>query len=339
MSIKKVRTPSYNYNFDDITGKFSRWGETEKDDSQYSPIGPELIDCEISTICHGINGVPCEHCYKSNTGIGKNMDLETFKTIFNKLPKSVLQIAFGIGSLTSNPDLLEIFWHCRDNGVVPNVTINGWGLTDAWAFKLAEVCGAVAVSRYDDKNVCYNAVEKLTKAGLKQVNIHQLVAEETYENCVETTHDIETDSRLKDLNAVVFLSLKKKGRGEEYTKMSQEKFDSIVNYCLDNWIKFGFDSCSSGKFLDFLDRHPKYNLIKEQIKQNIEPCESTLFSAYINVDGYIFPCSFCEDIVSGEYLLDPNKKDFLQDIWYGEVFKWFRGMLIYNCRKCPMYEV
>jgi len=124
MSIKKVRTPSYNYNFDDITGKFSRWGETEKDDSQYSPIGPELIDCEISTICHGINGVPCEHCYKSNTGIGKNMDLETFKTIFNKLPKSVLQIAFGIGSLTSNPDLLEIFWHCRDNGVVPNVTIN-----------------------------------------------------------------------------------------------------------------------------------------------------------------------------------------------------------------------
>lgn len=338
MSIKRVRTPSYNYDFDDVTGKFSRWGETEADDPQYSPIGPELIDIEVSTICHGINGKPCPHCYKSNTGIGENMSLETFKTIFHKLPKSILQIAFGLGDLTANSELLEIFWYCRDHGVIPNVTINGWGLTDEWAFKLAEVCGAVAVSRYDDKNICYDAVEKLTNAGLKQVNIHQLVAEETYENCMETIRDIGTDSRLKDLNAIVFLSLKKKGRGEGFTRMSQEKFNSIVSYCLDNWLRFGFDSCSSEKFLSFLNRHPKYDPTKDQLKQNVEPCESTLFSMYVDVKGRIWPCSFCEGFIplGGRYVT--TSKDFLSDIWYGN-FKTFRHLLTENCRSCPLYEV
>ena len=337
MSIRSVRTPTYNYDFNDVTGEFSRWGLEKKDDPQFSPIGPEILDIEISTICHGIDGVPCKHCYKSNTGQGENMSLETFKAIFNKLPKSTLQIACGIGDLTSNPDLLEIFWYCRDNGVVPNVTINGWGLTPEWAFKLAEVCGAVAISRYDDKNVCYSAVKMLTKAGLKQVNIHQLVAEETYENCMETVKDISSDSRLKDLNAIVFLSLKKKGRGEGYTRMSEEGFDTIASYCLDNWIKFGFDSCSACRFTNFLNRHPKYDSMKQQIKQNIEPCESTLFSAYINVDGVVFPCSFCEGEICGQDVINCN--DFLQDIWYGETFKLFRGRLIKGCRSCPVYEV
>jgi MoaA/NifB/PqqE/SkfB family radical SAM enzyme len=333
MSIKRVRTPSYNYDFDDITGKFSRWGETKGDDPQYSPIGEEIVDIELSTICSGIGNIPCKHCYKSNTPIGKNMNLETFKQIFLKLPKNTTQFAAGIGDLNANPDLLEIFWYSRDNGIVPNVTINGWGLTDEWAFKLAEVCGAVAVSRYDNKNICYDAVQKLTNAGLKQVNIHQLVAEETYENCLETVKDIYSDPRLRGLNAIVFLSLKKKGRGEGYTGMNQEKFDTVVGYCLDNWIRFGFDSCSSSRFLGFLDRHPKYNIMK----QSIEPCESTLFSLYINVDGEAFPCSFCEGTVCGQDVLVCD--DFLSDIWYGNIFCNFRKYLIKRGRECPIYNI
>ena len=36
---------------------------------------------------------PCTHCYKSNTAVGKNMSLETFKGIYATLPKTVTQIA------------------------------------------------------------------------------------------------------------------------------------------------------------------------------------------------------------------------------------------------------
>jgi MoaA/NifB/PqqE/SkfB family radical SAM enzyme len=233
--------------------------------------------------------------------------------------------------------MLEIFWHCRDNGVVPNVTINGWGLTDEWAFKLAEVCGAVAVSRYDNKDVCYSAVKRLTDAGLTQVNIHQLVSEETYNNCVDTVKDIVADSRLEKLNAIVFLSLKRKGRGEGYTVLSHEKYDGLISLCLDTRTRFGMDSCSAHKFLDFLERHPKYDSFNEQLRDLVEPCESTLFSIYINVDGEVVPCSFCEGIVQGINILE--WKNFLQDIWYGHMCRNFRDILNLNGRKCPVYKV
>ena len=98
--VKICRFTNYNYNFDKQTGFFARWGKTKEEDPKYSPVGPEILDLEISEICHGINGTPCKFCYKSNTGTGKNMSFETFKTIFCKMPKTLTQIAFGIGSIT-----------------------------------------------------------------------------------------------------------------------------------------------------------------------------------------------------------------------------------------------
>jgi len=312
-----------------------RWGKTYNEDAVYSNLGPEILDLEISTVCHGIGGVPCKHCYKSNTGNGKNMSLETFKKIFHKLPNNVGQIAFGLGTLNANPDLLDIFWYSRDHGVVPNVTINGDGLTDEWAFKLAEVCGAVAVSRYDDKNVCYEAVQKLTKAGLKQVNIHQLVSQETYQNCLETIEDIQTDLRLEDLNAIVFLSLKQKGRGAGYSPVSYEQYEALVTKCLDAWIRFGMDSCSATRYIRVLENNSKYD--SAYMRSMIEPCESSLFSLYCNVDGRVFPCSFTEGEWEGINIEDCE--DFIQDIWFSEDIKEFRKLLL-NCeRSCPIYRI
>ena len=100
-----------------------------------SVFGPEIADIEISTICHGIppvgmdKPVPCKFCYKSNSGRGENMSLDTFKQIFHKFPRSLTQIAFGIGDIDSNPDLWNIMRYCRDNNyqfIVPNVTVNGY---------------------------------------------------------------------------------------------------------------------------------------------------------------------------------------------------------------------
>ena len=78
--MKKVRTPEYNYNFDMSTGHFERWGKTIEDDPTYSPLGPEILDIEISTIC----SQGCKFCYKKNTSVGENMSLETFKRLFFK---------------------------------------------------------------------------------------------------------------------------------------------------------------------------------------------------------------------------------------------------------------
>ncbi len=203
--MKKVRTPDYNYNFNPKNGAFVRWGKTLKDDPTWSPLGPEIMDIEISTICHGI-GMPCTFCYKSNLAQGRNMSLETFKRMFDKFPPNLTQIAFGIGDIDGNPDMIGIFQHCRDNGVIPNVTINGARLTDGYANTLSQLCGAVAVSRYNPKDVCYDAVKKLTDLGMDQVNIHMLVSEQTFKGCLEVLDEIKTDPRLSKLNAVVFLA-------------------------------------------------------------------------------------------------------------------------------------
>jgi len=77
------------------------------------------------------------------------------------------QIAFGVGDIDANPELFEMFKYCREVGVIPNVTINGDRLTDDIVTDLAALCGAVAVSRYNPSDVCYNAIDRLNASFLK----------------------------------------------------------------------------------------------------------------------------------------------------------------------------
>ena len=333
---KHISSQFYNYSFDKDTGLFSRWGVTKEDDPTWSQFGPEILDIEISTVCNQ----GCKHCYKSNESVGKNMSLETFKKIFNKLPRTLTQIAFGIGSLEAEGlELFEIMYYCRNNDyqhIVPNVTINGSGLTDERAEKLSKLCGAVAVSRYD-KDICYNAVKKLTDLGMKQVNIHQVLSLESYLKCWELLYQYQEDPRLKKLNAIVFLTLKPKGRAKgTYNQLtSAPKYRTLIEYALKNKIPIGFDSCGCSNFLEAIKDHENFN----EFKQLAEPCESTCFSLYVDVDGLVRPCSFCSssDMKSEINMLDVE--DFDRDVWNSEPIKEFRERLIKNDRRCPLYNL
>ena len=161
-----LKSADYNFVFNKVTGFFARWGATEGEDPQYSPFGPEIADIEISTICKGVGKV-CDFCYKKNTPTGTNMSLETFKELASKLPPTVTQIAFGIGDIDSHPEMWDIFDYSREIGIIPNVTVNGAGITDKVADKLIKVCGAIAVSVYC-KETTYNTIEKLNNAFLDQ---------------------------------------------------------------------------------------------------------------------------------------------------------------------------
>lgn len=347
--IKRVRTKDYNYDFHFDTGLFLRWGKTLQDDPSFSPLGPELLDIEVSTICSGINGKPCLWCYKSNTLKGENMSLDTFKAIFHKIPKNLTQIAFGVGDIDSNPDLFKIFEYCRKNEynkVVPNVTVNGWNITEEYADKLAAVCGAVAVSNYD-KDICYGTVQKLTERigingnPLKQVNIHQLTAFETFSTCKDVIKDKSKDPRLKHLNAIIYLAFKSKGRGINFHSLPQEHFKELVDYSLQQRIPIGMDSCSAYKFLSCITDHPKY----KQFETLVEPCESGLFSFYINVKGVSYFCSFLEEEPNIHAFNVLECQDFMKDIWYHPKMQEWRTELLntaaneLNCRRCPHFII
>ena len=334
---KCCRSEKYNTNFDKRTGEFERWGKTEAEDPLLAPF-PEIVDCEISTVCNGL-GTPCKFCYKSNTSKGINMSFETFKNIFHKLPRSVQQIAFGIGDLAGNPDLWKIMEYCRTNEynkVVPNITINGYNLTDEFAQNLVKYCGAVAVSRYTPSDYCYNAIEKLTSLGLKQVNIHQLLSLETLQDCYQIIEDHKTDSRLKNLNAIVLLSLKPKGRGSLYHPVEKrEDIEKFINHALSVKAPIGFDSCFAPIFLEIIKNHPEC----KEYSELAEPCESTCFSCYFDATGTYYPCSFCEDeqnIASIDML---KVEDFTKEVWFNPGVNEFRKKLLTNNRKCPVFDI
>ncbi len=339
--MKVFEKPDYNFFFNEVNGFFVRYGKTIHDDPNYSPYGPEILDLEVSTICKGIDGKPCSHCYKDNNSKGKNMSFEEFKIIFHKIPETLTQIAFGIGSVDSNPDLFKMFEYCRLNKVVPNVTINGDNLTDVEAYLLHKFCGAVSVSCYEPEDICYEAVKKLTDLNMKQINIHMLVAEETYEKCFGLMRDYQTDVRLRNMNALVFLLLKPKGARNKLTQLkNKKKYKKIVDYAFKHNIRIGFDSCSAPLFLHSVKGNKNF----EQLEIVCESCESSLFSSYINVEGKYYPCSFTEEEEKGIDVLNCN--DFLKDVWFHDDTIHFRESLINqkhdissSCRECPAFDL
>ncbi len=332
---KICKSSDYNFIFNKDTGFFARWGKTKKGDPEYGP-SPEILDLEISSgKCNG----RCEFCYKDN-GADENthhMTLEEFKTIFNKMPKTLTQIAFGICDISSNPDFFDMMKYARENNVIPNYTCNGLEVTKEVAEKTAKTCGAVAVSLVN-KEKTYDAISKFIKAGMTQVNMHYMLSEETYDNAFDVIGDIAENPKLKGFNAIVFLQYKPKGKNPNAfnSVLDVEKYTKLINYCNEKKIGYGFDSCSAPIFIESIKNDPN----SKNLEMLAEPCESGLFSSYINCYGEFYVCSFAEGEdkwVDGIDVL--NCDDFIKDVWMNpRLIKW-RKRLIKNERSCPIYEL
>ncbi len=348
---KVLKSPNYNFFFDKRSGFFIRFGKTKEDDGDPSLGLPEILDFEVSTKCSGVSmsgnkASPCRFCYKSNNNSGSYMSTEDFTKVIDKMPKSLTQCALGIGNV-DQPNLFELMDVLIDRDIVPNLTINGDRMTPEIYDNLASRCGAIATSYYD-KDLTFNAVYELaTVRKMSQINIHMFLSEETYEKSVQLIDDIKTDSRTKDLNAIVFLSAKLRGNAEknDYHILSQEKYNIIAQKALHSGINCGMDSCSAFKTLIAYKNEPNF----DKIKDSVEPCESGVYSSYINKDGYYFPCSFTEGLDHGEVVGDWRQginvlecDDFLIDVWFAEKTRKASKEVIRcrNCSKsCSIFEI
>lgn len=339
---KQFKSPKANYIFDKTKGRMVSWGEKAKDDPQEFP-SPNILDVEVSTICnHG-----CSFCYKSNIQNGYNMSYEEFTKMIDILPKSITQIAFGSGYYgTENPDIYKMMDYTRSKGIIPNITV-GY-VSDESAVEFAKRVGAIAISKYESKDKCYDSVKRMIDRGIVQTNIHYMICEETYDGAVQTIKDAKSDPRLEKLNAIVFLSLKTKGRGEKgFTPLAIDKFKNICALATELGVGIGFDSCSSLKAFISFDGD-------ERIAQMIEPCESGIISFYISSYGKGYPCSFAEGYndkgITWNEGIDvfscTSSEDFLDKVWNNKRILDFKKMLHdstkcndYNCRTCPLYTI
>jgi hypothetical protein len=225
--------------------------------------------------------------------------------------------------------------------------MSGIDLTPEIADEIAPLIGACAVSVYQrDKNIAYNAIKMMLDKGVNQTNIHLFVSEETLDFVYEVLNDIRTDERLVNLNAVVFLGVKGKGRAKGiFHTLTKDKFAKIIEYCMEFQIPHGFDSCSAPKYVQTVLNMDIEEDKKQRMLEAAESCESFgMFSAYVNVYGEYFPCSFCEGEVGWETGLNVLEcEDFTKDIWFSEKVNKWREMSIASmdcngCRKCLIFK-
>jgi hypothetical protein len=212
-------------------------------------------------------------------------------------------------------------------------------LTDEQVQKLVKVCGAIAVSVVPpnlDNGI--NLVNRLTTAGMKQVNIHYMISKQSIDNAYILCDRIKNDLRLSNLNAIVFLGLKPKERGQSYDILPTEEFVKLVNHCLEKEIPFGFDSCSAPRFDKAVNTSAAIaDEMKKQLLMRSERCESGLFSAYIDASGKYWHCSFGENREDAYGIDVTQVKDFVKDVWLSKPMMEWRTKLFSLNRECPLY--
>ena len=89
----------------------------------------------------------------------------------------------------------------------------------------------ITIQELLDKNDYDEVQQKQFINEYNAINIHFMLANETFSKAISLINDRQNDERLSKMNAIVFLSLKKKGRAKNrYTQLSQEKFDELVHF-------------------------------------------------------------------------------------------------------------
>ena len=350
----------YNCGFCKSNGFTIKFGKTLDDDPDWCPLGPEIMDLEISVNgCPKVGGKNCRFCYKNNTDAAPtNMTFDTFRKIIDTFPASLNQIAFGITGTKTNPDFPKMLEYCKEVGIVPNYTMSGADLDDEIIDVTRRTCGAVAISCYEgNKELCYDTIAKLhDKAPNVHVNMHIVLSKGTIDHVMNVLKDLSRtekrivvdhktktarfirtckDERLHYLRNVVFLRIKPVGRASKMdTTIGLDMFEKVINYCNDNYINYGFDSCTAPDVVRVLKKQGKSELSKY-----CESCESGRFSAYLNVKNEYWHCSFAEH---DSRIKPVNVLDYKNatEWWAGDEMKQFRkDMNLRNEMHCPLFKL
>lgn len=326
MYIYKDKTNKFVEIFNPENGFYVRSGviENNKDTGKDPFIRnyPNLLDIGIMATCENKkNGLCTVECYQ---GIGNepNMKLETYKKIIDQCKGKVFSVALGgRGDPNLHENFEEILRYTRENGIIPNYTTSGINLTEKQVSLTKELCGAVAISFYNNKWT-YRALDMFIKAGVK-TNIHFVLSNDSIDTAIEK---LEEGSFYKGINAVVFLLHKPVGLGTQknvlkYDDPKVKRFFELVDGKTYNF-QIGFDSCSCSGILNFT----------HQINRDfIDYCEGARYSAYITSDNKLLPCSF--DNQDLRWAVDLNKYT-IQEAWESKVFENFRNHFKYSCSSC-----
>lgn len=313
---------------------------------------PELLDVGIMGHCiHGKTGL----CQKAGIGCyqdglhsnNSNMSLEDFKKIAKQCKGKTFQFALGgCGDPDQHEHFEEILKVCKENGIVPNFTTSGFGMTKALAKLCKQYCGAVAVSWYRSPYTL-KAINLLLAEGVK-TNIHYVLSKSTLTEALQHLRRDELNNSIdrnkfksqgglaqsysryslqfpKGINAVIFLLHKPVGLGTKEDMITKDNKD-FLNF-LDSVnerefpYKIGFDSCTVPALINL-----------DKVDTNcLDTCEGGRWSAYITPDMKLLPCSF--DNQEQKWAVDLAQYS-IAEAWESSTFNDFRNHFSHSCPDC-----
>jgi sulfatase maturation enzyme AslB (radical SAM superfamily) len=181
-------------------------------------------------------------------------------------------------------------------------------------------------------------IEKLLANGAKQLNIHYVISKQSVKFAYQLIDDIKNNSKLKGINAIVFLGLKPKNRGQAFDVLPTDEYIELVNHCNNRGISYGFDSCSSPRYEVALDKSSIDPKLKKNMLSCAERCESSLFSAYVDVEGRYWHCSFGEGMEIANGVDMKTVTNFMDEVWNSDKTRKWRNRLFELNRECPLYK-
>lgn len=316
-----IRRHSSDYNFvgDTETGVTMRWGATVDQNPVLAP-WPELADISISNHC----SKNCDFCYRDSKPNNSFLSVVDYENILESLTSprwgSVFQVALGGGEPLEHPQFLEIIQRTWEREIVANFTTNGAAVTPSLAAKLAGKVGAVALSISKIEELQTERIKMLTDAGIK-TNLHFILDSNSIVQAAEILEGRYNDL-FDDVNAVIFLTFKPKGRGTESRCLrSGVSFDRFVSKIDSSACSthIGFDAC----FVPVLMHGTKVNA------DYIDSCECAFFSVYIDEKKNVKPCSFAVGYADSFNL----NRYSMEEIWTRQFRKYRQNLLDSPCEE------
>lgn len=314
----------YHFLADAKTGITLRWGKTFDDNPMFAPV-PELADISISNRC----SKGCDFCYKNSTPEGKVMTVDEYCQVLDSICSSkhgsIFQVAIGGGEPLEHPDFLKIVDETTKRGIVFNFTTNGRLLTPQMLATIKGKVGAVAISATSMAE--WKALKHMLKMseGIK-MNLHYILSKTSIQEAIRMIRG-EYNELLAGINAVVFLTYKPAGRGnQELVLKDGAEIDTFIKGIKKPEIacKMGFDAC----FVPML-------LQGQAVRQEmVDACEGGFFSVYIDEYMRVSPCSFS----GGKDVYSLKEYDFY-DIWLNKLQS-YRERVKNGCKKnCAAHNI
>lgn len=288
---------------------------------------PSLIDIGIMGHCEN----RCDICYQGSDH-EDHMDISDFIKIIDQIKHHTNQVALGgRGDPNKHPEFDQFVIYARRNGVVPNYTTSGNGLTQDEVDLTKEYCGGVAVSNYN-KDYTYEALNRFINSGIKP-NIHFVYTRDSYQDALNIIDGIDIwEGRfdIRKLNAVVFLLFKRKGRATNLVDLvpTYYQINLLCNYikekASERSFDIGLDSCLVNYYDDIIKNRDSSDSL------SLDTCEASRMSAYISPSLIMTPCSFCNP--EGESVRDKS----IKEIWdTSPAFIKARKILLNKKNSCP----